>query len=115
VDRGRRRAAEAAEAEGIGVKLRLGIVCIFAALVLGAVAVTSMHYALAAAAIGVGFALVGVGLLCEATDPRRKPNPRTPMTPSQFARLCEAVGYPRESWAGLYRWYRSEAGWPIDG
>lgn len=59
------------------MKARLGILSLACAISCGLVAVTSMHFAMAAAAIGVGFALVGIGLLCEATDPRRKPNPRT--------------------------------------
>lgn len=73
------------------MKLRLGIVCIAAAVVLLAVAITMRDYAMVVAMLGVGFALVGTGLLCEATDPRRKPNPRT-------VGRAEGHDYPLPSW-----------------
>lgn len=98
------------------MRLRLGIACIVVAVLLGIIAATSYHLATPATVLALIFAVLGLGLIDEATDPRRKPNPRTAlMSPSEFARLCARIGYPRESWAGLYRWYRSEAGRPLDG
>lgn len=55
----------------------VGLLCLALAVVLAIVAVTSMHWAMPAAAAGVIFAVLGLGLFADATDPRRKPNPRT--------------------------------------
>lgn len=56
---------------------RLGVLSIALAVLCGAVAVVSMHYAIVAVMLGMAFAFVGIGFLEMATDPRRKPNPRT--------------------------------------
>lgn len=59
------------------MKLRLGIACIVASVLLGSAAATSYHVAVPATVLALIFAVLGLGLIDEATDPRRKPNPRT--------------------------------------
>ncbi len=59
------------------MKLRLGIAALTISFALCAVAVVSMEWAILATLFALIFAVTGLGLVLEATDPRRKPNLRT--------------------------------------
>lgn len=73
-------------------KVTAGVVLLTIALLCGAVAVVSYHLAILATIFAVLTGGLGLALLAEAADPRRKPNPRT-TSPEHRAWLEEVERY----------------------
>lgn len=59
------------------MRAAVGYACLALAIVLGAGAVVSFHYAIPLTGAAVLFGGLGVGVLAESTAPRCQPNPRT--------------------------------------